>query len=178
MAEKDVARDADLQAHIRADWKIVHSLLENLSAMFPLQSRARFRAYASAAQDNLAYNTWVKVVLGTANYNPGGHFSTSTSTFTAPSDGQFVLTGQIGISTAQILKDYYVAIYVNGSSVSQTIRTSSSDGDNTYIPISDIIEVASGDLITLYIQSKQGDSTADIITGSINTFLAGHILSF
>ena len=178
MAEQDVARAADLKAHTQADWKVVHGLLENLSAMFPLQSRARFRAYASAAQDNLAYNTWVKVVLGTANYNPGGHFSTSTSTFTAPSDGQFVLTGQVAVSTAQNSKRYLVAIYVNDTAVSQTMVTSSSTGENAYIPISDIIEVASGALITLYIKSMQGDSTADIITGSTNSFLAGHILSF
>ena len=73
-----------------------------------------FRAYLSS---NTSKPSGFSVVPGTfaTNYNVGGHYSTSTSRFTAPVSGSYLFTGTIATSGSQGSFDYLSCeFWVNG----------------------------------------------------------------
>ena len=174
----DKAEKNDLTAHTNADWRTAHGIWQNIQDSTIVKVLAQFRAYVSSAQNNLTLNAYVKVVLDGESYDRGACFDAVTDQdFTAPRAGLYHFDGQVQISTAQVNKDYYIYIYVNGSAVSSAYFASNNDGDNVTLRISDTIALALNDVVTLYVKSGQPDSTADIVTGSANSFFTGHIIA-
>ena len=174
-AEKKVAREADLKAHIAADWKTAHGIWGNVKETI-VSFTGQFRAYKNAAQNNLTINTYTKIALDAESYDRGGYFDSTTDyDFTAPVAGLYHFTGQVRMSTCQINKNNYIALYKNGSAVTEAYDSSNAAGANMTLRISDTLDLAAGDTITLYV--KMGaDGAANVVTGAANTFLTGHFV--
>lgn len=72
-----------------------------------------FSAYDTAAQA-IPANTWTKMLFNSTRFNIGSAFSTSTSTFTAPATGQYIVGYTVQFAGAS-LQYYYSGIVLNGN---------------------------------------------------------------
>jgi hypothetical protein len=177
--EKEVARKEDLEAHGRLPWQTAHGIWPNITnpTVSTLQSKAKFRAYVSSAQNDLAAG-WVKMVANGETYDPGGYYDAATNyRFTAPVSGYYLFTAGVSLTTAVNNQDYYLAFYVNGAAVSQSKKISSYDFNFVGIGHTDIIYLVANQYVEAYINNGGGATTVDVVTGSLESFFAGHILS-
>jgi len=176
MAEKKVARSSDLDAHIRAPWQNVHGIWPNISnpAISILQSKAKFRAYVSSAQNDLA-SGWVKMLCNGVTFNPGSYFANYK--FTAPVPGYYLFTAGASLTAAANNEDYFLAFYVNGADASHAKRISSYDFAFVGLSHTDIIYLTAAQYVEPYIFNGGGATTVDVVTGALESFFAGHILS-
>lgn len=177
MSEKAVARDSDLKAHIKADPKTVHGIWEMIAAATAVQSKARFRAYVTAAQNNLVANTWTKVVLDTETYDLGGNFDSTTNyRFTAPVAGFYHFDAMVQYSDQAASNTYEVALYVDGAAVAIAKYSTNAESDACATPISDTLRLAANSYVEVWAKVNTV-STSDIQVGTDYTFFSGHILS-
>lgn len=165
----DKAEKNDLQAHLRADPKSAHGIYDMI------KSAAKFRAYASAAQNNITYNSWTKIVFGTEQFD--SHATFGSSRFTAAAAGYYWIGAQVKLSTIVDDKEFYVAIYKNGAAARSASFHSSTGNTYMSLQISDLFTLAAGDYLEVYVYIASGASTSDVVTGSGNTYFSGHRLS-
>lgn len=177
--EKEVARESDLQAHIRMGWQFAHGLWKNISdpTVTAITSKAKFRAYVSSAQNDLATG-WVKMAANGETFDPGGYYDAATNyRFTAPQTGYYLFTTACTLTQAVDKCTYYLALYVNGSSVSASRRFSSYDQAMVGMNLTDIIYLTAGQYVESFIYNGGGLTTVDVVSGSVESFFAGHIIS-
>lgn len=62
MAEKEVARESDLQAHIRGDWKVVHKIWDNVKAAINEVYNSLWRDNTNNDVDDVFIQTGVDTV--------------------------------------------------------------------------------------------------------------------
>ena len=111
------------------------------------------RAFRGSAQ-TITINTWTKVQLSSETYDPNGDFDSSSDyDYTVPTgqDGVYVISGGIALDTPADAAVCFIAIFVNGSSVTKAYENTG--GPNGYgTIISDIFDLDAGDLVTLYVR--------------------------
>jgi len=167
----------ELKGHIKADPKAAHGIWDMIVSNTALKSRAKFRAYVASAQNNLALNSYVKMVMDGESYDIGGNFDAVTDfRFVAPVAGFYAFTAGILLTSGGAGHLYNLALYKNGSVETLTQAAMNSDGDNIGLVISDIMRLAANDYIEVYVRSVN-NSTTDITTGATNSYFAGHIIS-
>lgn len=137
------------------------------------------RAYSSVAGQTIASGTgsFTQITLGSTSYDPNSNFNTSTSTYTVPVSGYYLVKGEIAYSPNAGL-ERLIAIEQNGSIVSEaTTQPNGTAGVWTSLQVSDILYFSANDAITLYGRQDSG-STLTIETGSQWTNLAISFLSY
>lgn len=133
----------------------------------------RCKAYLNTStQDNIATGTQTHVLLNAEVYDTGSNFNTSTSTFTAPLDGYYNITGSVGWVTGTIIADkrWFTAIRVNDVEKTAGNQHSSHTG-SIVANCTDRLYLAAGDTVKLYAFHDGGAATPDINTGQNVTFL-------
>lgn len=128
------------------------------------------RAYLNQAQDNITTDSWVKVNLNGETYDTNSEFNTGTYTYTASTAGTYMVVGQVTFTNTVADKIYWVAIYLNGALVSESINQSSVASSLT-INVTDVIDLAATDTLELYCRHSSGASTPDLVQGAY-TFMA------
>lgn len=91
-----------------------------------------FSAYDTADQ-SIPANSWTKMLFNSTRFNTGSAFSTSTSTFTAPATGQYIVGYTVQFQGAS-LQYYYSGIVLNGAfyHYGEGRRISATSTNNTY----------------------------------------------
>jgi hypothetical protein len=178
--EKAVARDSDLDTHIKMDWKAVHGLWKNITdpAVSVLLSRAKFRVYVSSAMDNLTANAWTKLVCNGVTYNPGGHFDAVTNhRFTAPVTGYYHFDAHAEFDTGiGSSNTFEISMYVDNAAVNNHKVSTNAEGDAIGLQVSDTLYLTAGQYVEVFVKSNNV-ATADIANTTTQTWFSGHILS-
>jgi len=134
-------------------------------------------AYLSSTLGTTVAGTYTKVALDTESYDVGSNFASNK--FTAPVSGYYSVQAQIRYAACAIDKPYYVAIYVNGSSVASGLnQTGGGTGGNAIVgvPIAKTINLSATDYVELFYYNGGGNTATDIVGGASNTFLAVTLL--
>lgn len=129
------------------------------------------KAYASAAQDNLAAGSWTKVVLGTEVYDNGGYFSSNG--WTAPQDLKVHVDALIGFTDVAGGAYYFGAIYIN-TTAKHIVKVHSVSGADLGIQLSTDLLLLQGEKVYLYVNPVAPNS--DIVTGEAYTSMSIHAL--
>lgn len=152
--------------------------IEGLSDITPdrIKIETKARAYLNTNQLDLVHNTPTKVLLDTENYDIGSDFDLTNSKFIAPIAGTYLIIGSIFYYSVVADKEYYAMIFKNGAYVA-TGKTTSPTTHTFNTRVSDIVQLAIDDDITLYANHKAGVNTIDILKGSDLTYMAICLLS-
>jgi len=76
-----------------------------------LKTTIQASAYMSAAQSNIADDSWLTVQCDKEYFDPGSNYNTNKYTFTTPTPGRYLVLGQAKFSTLVSDKRYGVGIY-------------------------------------------------------------------
>lgn len=139
-----------------------------------------FRAYASAAQDNLTDNTWTTVVM-IEDYDRGGDYAPST--FTAPVLGYYDLKAMVQVHDILdvISGDIEIRFLKNGTTqVSHYVLDTEFSTANRIVslPLHDQLYLAANDTIVVQVKNNYGGSNLmDITTGTSKTYFTGRLVS-
>ena len=139
-----------------------------------LSINVKCRVSLGTAQNNIAANTWTKVLLDTESYDIGGDFASYK--FTAPVTGYYFVTGSVLWNTKQVDSHYDMAIYKNGVGIANAYIV---PGGNYYINpnISDVVYLGEDDYLELYARTADSTATSDITANAAQTFMSVHLLS-
>lgn len=138
-----------------------------------------FSVYANADQA-LTSSTWTKVQLNTEDFDVGSNFDNATNyRFTAPANGKYFFSGQIGLTTAGASSGVPLraALYKNGSAAIFTSIEPGS-GSASAIPrlaVNKLFALNANDYIELF--AYIGESARAVSGLSTDTFLTGFVLS-
>jgi len=122
-----------------------------------------FRAVTQAS--NATSSTTSQLVNWATSHNIGGHFSTSTSRFTAPVSGTYLInyTGlhhSNGVGTGYWVRVYFM---VNGTAVLDGLGDNGTYGSYQRLSVSGQFYLNSGDYVTMHAQSSQ--TSAGVYSG-------------
>jgi hypothetical protein len=134
----------------------------------PLQPA--FHGYLNASITN--NNGWTAVPLNSEKFDIGNNFSTSNGTFTVPVSGRYILTGHFHSQTSASY--LYLAIYVGSTPLPYLDGRQSSNGTDTQLSGSVIVNLTANDAVTLSVYSNAGNF--QIGGGDQRTSLAGYFL--
>ena len=136
------------------------------------------RVYLSATQENIANDTWTKVLFDTESYDIGSDYDVANKRFVAPVTGYYLVNVNIGYFVTGMVADkkYYAGIYVNGALYSANISQASIVSDHT-ASVSDIVYVEAGQYIEGYTRHVAGATTPDISASEQYCYMSIHLLS-
>ena len=136
------------------------------------------RVYLSATQENIANDTWTKVLFDTESYDIGSDYDVANKRFVAPVTGYYLVNVNIGYFVTGMVADkkYYAGIYVNGALYSANISQASIVSDHTAL-VSDIVYVEAGQYIEGYTRHVVGATTPDISASEQYCYMSIHLLS-
>lgn len=109
-----------------------------------------FRATLSADQTGVLASTWTKVAFDTESLDQGNDFNTTTSTWTVPATGWYIVQGQIGFASVIDAERTIVSVRVNGAEAFRIMDVEHGHGGDPTIGGSRIHYFTSGDEVTLY----------------------------
>lgn len=129
------------------------------------------RAYLNLLQENIANNTWTKVLLDTESIDLGSNFDVGNNKFVTPITGIYRISGQVKYNFADMVADkaYGAAIYVNGASASEGDLHSARTAVALSVPVHHLNKINETIDIELYAKQISGGALIDINT--VNTFL-------
>jgi hypothetical protein len=153
---------------IEGEFAALDQRLSNLERLTPLQPRAVFMAYRSAAQ-KLANANWALIGVDTVNKDPGSHFLSGKG-YKVPAEGYYHVDGEVHAklpaSTTLI-----AAIYVNGVSTVWGNRATSVPEENGST-VSTIVFCKAGDIIELWAYQSSATEPPLSIQGASTNFLS------
>jgi hypothetical protein len=122
-------------------------------------------AYRTGGNQSISNQTETKVDLAAESYDIGSVFNTSTSTFTAPIAGRYLVIAAVSMAGAESL---HCGIWINGaadnasrgmpSAYLQMGDQAVADGSQQYAMNSRIVDLAANDYINLYVYHSSGGS--------------------
>lgn len=139
----------------------------------PLQIRnpIKFSAYRAAAGS--VANT-ATVVYDTKVYDTGNNYSTSTGEFTAPVDGFYWFSAQIGLAAYTLGNHYWVSVLKNGVEAYRLARGQSASTSN-FSPTGSVeMQLLAGDKVKI---AFSGGTTATMEVGISITWFMGELRS-
>jgi len=122
----------------------------NNGAVTPIKLINNFKARATRNSGNQSVTNliWTKMQLPDKTYDPNNNFDTINHRYIAPVGGKYLVVGRVHGSGANF--DLLVAIYRNGSLISQgTIDDGENYSDNA-TQVVDIIDLRTNDFIELF----------------------------
>lgn len=142
---------------------------------YKLEGGIGARAYLGTQMNNLADDTWIKVLLDTINWDLEENFDVVNNKFVAPVSGYYQVNASIGIGGTQANRRYLAGINKNGS---PTTRVSGHASNTAYfgVSISDIVYMVKGDSLELWVYCDTVGSTSDVRQGLSVTFMSVFLL--
>jgi len=120
-------------------------------------------AYRTGGNQSISDQSETKVDLAAESYDIGSVFNTSTSTFTAPIAGRYLVIAAVSMAGAERI---HCGIWINGinnnvsqgmpSAYLQTGDQAVSDGSQQYAMNSRILNLAANDYVNLYVYHDSG----------------------
>ncbi|MEG6506947.1 hypothetical protein [Nitratidesulfovibrio sp. 1201_IL3209] len=115
-----------------------------------------FSAVKAAAQNAIATGAYVKVDFGSEQWDTDGAYDHSTSVFTTPVAGTYMVTAAVRLTGALTTGAYYgLSIYVNGVSTKAAAGYSPVTGGFN-LQIAAAVNLAAGDTLELYVYAPSG----------------------
>ena len=136
-----------------------------------------FQAIPSAAQNNIAINTAVTIVLGTEVFDQGSNFASNT--FTAPVTGKYQLNANVRFIDIDSAADYYYMwIVTSNRTYTHTIFDPDFGQDAAYWSLSFSVLADMDASDTAYVALYQGGGTqqTDIAVGAGETIFSGYLV--
>jgi len=128
------------------------------------------RVYLNGTQ-SIPHNTLTKVHLNTEVFDLQGEFDNATNyRFTATQSGYYLCVANVHYSLVVDQVQYWIQIFVNGSSNSQFVGTTSSGNDNIFNG-STLLSLSASDYVELYVIQTSGVSR-NINGGSSSTWMS------
>jgi hypothetical protein len=136
----------------------------------------KFSAYVSAA--SISQNPNATIVMSAKTFDTGSNFNTSTGLFTAPIAGYYQFSGCVGLQGGGG-STMFAALTKNGSIYILGGGNSVTSAQGYGFPIADILQLAIGDTVGLYLFTSNGGTTTVYGSNSdgYNTYLSGSLIS-
>ena len=109
------------------------------------------------AGQTVANSTTTKVTYTEEFYDPNSDWDVSTSKFTAPEDGKYLITAGVRFSSGTNGYMTHLHFYVNGASITFSDNTSG-NGTGINTTHTHIIELSTDDYVEVYADHNQGSS--------------------
>lgn len=147
-----------------------------------MQNPHMFCAYMAGGQTGIADASWTKLVLDTKAFDTGNNFDAATNRrFTAAIAGFYQFNAYATLlSTANLAFEGKVALYKNGSFFTGTDIYPTAAGTSVYLSgtVSDLIQLAAGDYIEMWVWQDVGSGTTTVLGGSVGAArLQGFLVS-
>ena len=110
--------------------------------------RTGFHAWKNAGQ-SLAHDTATHITYTEEHYDPNGDYNASTSTFTAPEAGKYLIMGRVRFSSGVHEYMCRIMVYVNDAKVVEWDETSG-NGTGMNVGMSTIRQLSANDTVKLY----------------------------
>lgn len=136
----------------------------------------RFRVYRNAAQ-SVGAGLTSKVSFDAESYDTNSNFdSTTNNRYVAPITGTYHFNAAV-TATVDGGNLYFIALYKNGSVVSQggAVITGAGTAVQTWV-VADAIELTATDYVEIFFKNGSGGSKA-LVVGTTNTYFSGHLVS-
>lgn len=136
------------------------------------------RVYLNTDQNNLNSNAWTKVALDSLDVDSGSSFNTLNNRFVVPASGLYQIIANVQFTNLIANKAYGVAIYVNGTSISEQFGHASAT-DNLTVKAIEEVFLKANDYVEVYAKPDVGGSanTVDIESGSKTTNLIARLVT-
>ena len=121
----------------------------------------KIRAVKTSSQN--INDTATKITFEAEDFDTGDDFSTTTDTFTTPSDGYYEIEARLNTNAPRALNSF---IYVNGAA-SSTQSDVAADPD---IHIADTLFLLSGDTVEIYADYDGGATTVTVESGTTTSY--------
>lgn len=197
-----ITNDTDIKAPnwwtVRTD-NIIKTGAGLLTQQVWQNNKARFRVYRTAAQ-SLPDATYDRIAWDTASFDEGGNpdgngiptgcFNVTASPivntpfankevrcFTAINAMKLQAYAQMEVigSLADVTQ-VRLALYKNAAATAEAITRAGGSGAGVRLSVSDIIDLAPGDTVSVWAYADTTGSNTDITVGSANTYFMGHEL--
>lgn len=127
-----------------------------------------FRGYRNSTQ-SVNTGSDILVAIDTETYDSNNNFNISTSQYTAPRTGKYLIHGAIAL-TPETNKFYYPSIYVNGALALYGNTGFPPSNNNIGIQVSGVLSVTAAQTIELRLYNG-GASACTVLAGSTSTYL-------
>jgi hypothetical protein len=145
-------------------------------ALTPIHNKLA-RATLSTRQENILDRTYVKVLLDTPTFDPGGNFDTANHRYVAPVPGYYLVLGVTVYYWSGLVldKEYYTVIRINGADYISLPVTPSKITNIGYLVVA-LVHLSANDYIELWGWIDAGfgagnPTTVDIYEGESRTQL-------
>lgn len=123
------------------------------------------RAGVASATQSLVNNTSTAILLDTASYDPKGWFSNAGDSITVNQAGFYAITASIAFA-ANATGRRTVSIAVNGVD-GGTVQVLASPAASTILSVSNNLNLAAGDVITITALQQSGGALSTVVTAGI-----------
>ena len=114
------------------------------------------RVYRGSSTQTIPNSTPTKIEYNAKSFDQLGEFDELTnSRFEPRYPGKYLITAVIEINSLDINKQMLVYIYKNGSEYSRS-RTTSPQGNDTGVTMTDLLDLLPGDYIEMYVNHNTG----------------------
>ena len=130
------------------------------------------RAYLGTDQLNITNITYVKVLVGTENYDIGSNFDTTNNKFVTPIAGRYKIEMSLSYDDSTVVADttYGILIYKNNANI-QTVRPHSSSVRRMFAATGGEFDLAINDYIEMFTYHTAGVDTPDISANTSMTYI-------
>ena len=139
-------------------------------------SQPAFLARPGAAQNNIAIDTVVTIVLGTEVFDQGGDFASNT--FTAPVTGRYQLNANVRVADLDSAADYYLLkIITHNRTYANVLMDPDFGQDAVYwnFQNSVLADMDASDTAYITLQQAGGTQQTDINVGDGETTFSGYL---
>jgi hypothetical protein len=151
------------------------------SGAVTMPSQPAFRAYQAVQQTNLpgSYND---ISMTGETFDQGGDFNTTTSVFTAPVAGKYLLTAQVSMYSMVNNTWYLCQILGSNTTIQQSLSTdhwnSSSDASQAVSMLTTgLVDMDANDTAYVRIYQYTGGGVMDTQAHSNYTYFSGHLVA-
>lgn len=133
------------------------------------------RAYRNAALNITAAVAQTLIVMDTIDFDPSSIFNTGTGRATIPSAGYYRVSGVLSFQLNNAVEEMEVSVYVNATQRAagrRDVIRSGLGADIFNYPVSDLMQLAAGDVVDLRADHLQGSNACAIVGGIVHTYLA------
>jgi len=125
-----------------------------------LKNTPSFQANAGSTDQTIAHNTWVKVNLGTENFDTDSAFASNKFTVPAGEGGKYMFGYGVAFNNLDDQEKLQIRLYKNGSGVDSTQNRVIGSRDNQlyFVQATQVLVLSASDYIELYMMHEEGGS--------------------
>lgn len=178
---KETLSSSDMNTHVRDNLNALRDgsgIATDAIDMTKITNPYKTSVYLGSNQ-SMTQGTWSTINLNTENYDINSNFDTATYTYTVPVTGYYLISANVRINNAAILRGLSVRLLIDGTTGRSENMTFDDNwtADHISKTISEIIYFTAGQTVKLQAYPLTSGANATAIASAPYTYISIHLLS-